>query len=101
MDYPPTILGIGLMAVSSFVGLVVWLVKDSRKAQSAITDRYFTHLEQQAAMHKDALDAFSVSMSRVGDNLEEHTHLLKAIADRQDRTCKAEITKADQMQKIS
>lgn len=88
MDNPVTIVGIVGVTVASITGLVVWLVKHAFKRQGEITDRYFGHLEKRDEQNQQMIDRFGDTMEKVNQNLDEHTRLLKHIADRQDTTCR-------------
>lgn len=88
MENPITLIGIVATVVASITGLVVWLVKYAFKRQSEITDRYFGHLEKRDEANQAAIDRFGDTMDKVNQNLDEHTRLLKNIADRQDTTCR-------------
>ena len=83
MQIDPSVLGIA----ASLVGLGIWFVKASFNRQSAITDRYFNHLEQRDADNRKMVDAFSGSLNEINSNLSKQGDLLKTIASVQQSKC--------------
>jgi hypothetical protein len=68
----PTVWFVSLTAIlSTVIGLVVWLVKWSEQRTGAVTDRYFSYLEQRATKDEERY-------SKQWELLDSQT---KAIAD--------------------
>jgi len=87
-----------LTILATIVGLVVWLVKWSEKRQSAVTDRYFTHLEKRAevddARYKKQWDLLDQQTKALSQNTEELKALALAVSRCQ--TPRAHSAKPDQ-----
>lgn len=97
---PPTILGICAFVIGSIVSLVVWLLKNSQRRQDAITDRFFAYLEAKDRDAKALIEMFGGNMERIGEQLDEHTKILRHVAEDQSSICQAKAALASKTKAV-
>jgi len=74
--------------VSTLVAMVVWIVKASFTRQSAITDRYFAHLEETQRYTRETNDRIAASfdhlsgpVARLNAKTDEQAALLRELTE--------------------
>ena len=67
----PTIIGSVMVIASTFIGLVVWLVKSSFSRQTAITERMFNVFEERHKNDTREREAQLTALNQISESLKQ------------------------------
>lgn len=78
---PQSVLGSALIVSTTFIGLVVWLIKWAERQRAAITDRYFEHLEKRERDYTEINRQFTVRLQEQGEILRRQSDELRLMGE--------------------